>query len=81
VKTTTIILFVISTMFIITTLPIHLWSILSHYYPVIPYTAVWTRPTQRGLYLFTFINNAYNFVLYCISGREFRNEMARMFSC
>ena len=74
---TVIILIVISAVFITTTLPITVWHFLGIDYTV-PH-GYWAAPIRVGLVMLQYVNNTFNFALYCLTGSQFRMELVKMF--
>ena len=77
---TTIILVSISLLFIVSTLPVTIWQIQA--WIGIRDEDAWVEAqiTIAAVGLLQYLNNACNFVLYCLSGKQFRKELITMFT-
>ena len=78
----TAILLVISFMYLVTTAPISIYLIIINagwFDDVSPYTEAGVNLAWAVVNMLNYINNAINFILYCVSGPRFRRELLSHF--
>ena len=76
-KRTVGVLLVVCIVFIVSSLPGSIWQIIIyHKYD----SDQWAKVITQSLGLLHLINNSFNFVLYCLAGSKFRQELITMFS-
>ncbi|CAF3040291.1 unnamed protein product [Rotaria sp. Silwood2] len=73
----TCLLLIVSFIFVICTLPISIRLLVVDYLPLQKTTERW-QITQLCLTLLMYFNHTANFVLYCVTGRSFRNECRKL---
>ena len=84
-KGTTVMLLIVSTIFLLTTTPSCIFFL------GVNTLGLWTPQTEEGLAkqdltytivnLLFYLNNSINFLLYCLSGSNFRNGLKSLFTC
>lgn len=81
-KPLTKILIIVCFFFLVCTLPICVFVVLERLVPDTnkPRDLAFRRLIWAVVALVLYCNNAFNFVIYCLSSRIFRNELAEMFS-
>ena len=83
-KNTTIMLVVVSHVFLLTTVPMSIYANGDHLWPTEspdPYIAATSLMAYAILYHLMLLNNSINFLLYIAVGRVYRKRLVELFSC
>ena len=75
---TSIVLGSVSLIFVVSTLPVTIWQLHMIHTPYNEDARAKIQITGTAIQLLQYLNNAFNFVLYCLTGRQFRKELIIM---